>query len=67
MFDRVDPGLFVREFLEDLGLSAGSVSWLSTLIMVLAVFIVAWLSQIFARVIIMQVVTRVVKRSKSDL
>jgi miniconductance mechanosensitive channel len=33
--------------------------------MVLAVFIVAWLSQIFARVIIMQVVTRVVKRSKS--
>jgi len=65
MFDRVDPGLFVREFLEDLGLSAGSVSWLSTLVMVLSVVIIAWLSQIFARVIIMQVVTRVVKRSKS--
>jgi miniconductance mechanosensitive channel len=66
MFDRVDPGLIVTEFLADLGLSAGAVSWLSTLVMVLLVVIIAWLSQIFARVIIIQVVTRVVKRSKSD-
>jgi miniconductance mechanosensitive channel len=66
MFHTVDPDLFVREFLASLGLSAGTISWLSTLIMVLAVFIVAWLSQIFARVIIIQVVTLVVKRSKSD-
>lgn len=65
MFDRVDPGLFVTEFLTDLGLSAGAVSWLSTLVMVLSVIVIAWLSQIFARVIIMQVVTHVVKRSKS--
>lgn len=67
MFERVDPGLFVRELLEGLGLSAGTVSWLSTLVMVLSVVIVAWLSQIFSKVIIMQVVTRVVKRSKSDV
>lgn len=66
MFDRVDPGLIVTEFLADLGLSAAVVSWLSTLVMVLLVVIIAWLSQIFARVIIMRVVTHVVKRSKSD-
>jgi miniconductance mechanosensitive channel len=66
MFHTVDPDLLVREFLASLGLSAGTISWLSTLMMVLAVFIVAWLSQIFARVIIIQVVTLVVKRSKSD-
>lgn len=66
MFDRVDPGLIVTEFLADLGLSAGAVSWLSTLVMVLSVVLIAWLSQIFARVIIMQIVTRVVKRSKSN-
>lgn len=66
MFDRVDPGLIVSEFLADLGLSAGAVSWLSTLVMVLSVVIIAWLSQIFARVIIIRVVTLVVKRSKSD-
>ena len=67
MFERVDPGLFVRELLEGLGLSAGTVSWLSTLVMVLSVVIIAWLSQIFSKVIIVQVVTRVVKRSKSDV
>ena len=66
MFDRVDPGLFVRELLANMGLSAGTVSWLSTFLMVLLVVIIAWLSQIFARAVIMQVVTRVVKRSKSD-
>ncbi len=67
MFERVDPGLFVRELLEGLGLSAGTVSWLSTLVMVLSVVIIAWISQIFSKVIIMQVVIRVVKRSKSDV
>ncbi len=55
----------VREFLAGLGLSVGTVSWLSTLIMVLAVGIVAWISKIFAKFIIMRIVTMVVKRSKS--
>jgi len=67
MFERVDPGLFVRELLQGLGLSTGTVSWLSTLVMVLSVVLIAWLSQIFSKVIIMQVVTRLVKRSKSDV
>jgi miniconductance mechanosensitive channel len=65
MFETVDPSLLVREFLAGLGLSAGAISWLSTLIMVLSVGLIAWLSQIFAKVIIMRVVTTVVKRSKS--
>ena len=65
MFHSVDPTIQVREFLAGLGLSAGTVSWLSTLIIVLAVGIVAWLSNIFAKFIIMRIVTMVVKRSKS--
>jgi miniconductance mechanosensitive channel len=66
MFNRFDPGLFVRELLTGWGLPADAASWLGTLMMVLSVVIIAWISQIFAKVIIMQVVTRVVKRSKSD-
>jgi len=65
MFHSVDPTLLVRGFLANLGLSAGTISWMSTLIMVLAVFIIAWLSKIFAQLIIMRVVTFAVKRSKS--
>lgn len=65
MFHTLDLNMLVREFLEGLGLSAGTVSWLTTLLMVLAVGLIAWLSQIFAEVIIMRVVTTIVKRSKS--
>ena len=65
MFHSVDPTLLVRGFLANLGLSAGTISWMSTLILVLAVFIIAWLSKIFAQLIIMRVVTFAVKRSKS--
>ena len=65
MFHSVDPTLLVRGFLANLGLSAGTISWMSTLIMVLAVFIIAWLSKIFAKLVIMRVVTFAVKRSKS--
>ena len=66
MFHSVDPSLLVRGFLAKLGLSAGTISWMSTLILVLAVFIIAWISQIFAKVIIMKIVTFMVKRSKSE-
>ncbi|MCK7542036.1 MAG: hypothetical protein MZV63_69690 [Marinilabiliales bacterium] len=55
MFRSVDPVMIVREFLANLGMSAGTVSWLSTLILVLAVLLIAWLSKIFTRVIIIQV------------
>jgi miniconductance mechanosensitive channel len=55
----------VREFLTNLGLSAGTVSWISTLLLVLAVAIVAWLSMIFTRAIIVRVFSAIVKRTRS--
>jgi len=57
--------MIVREFLASLGMSAASVSLLSTVILVLAVLFLAWLSYIFSRVIIIKVFTIVVKRSRS--
>jgi len=55
----------VREFLTNLGLSAGTVSWVSTLLLVLAVFLIAWLSMVFTRVVIVKVFSVIVKRTRS--
>lgn len=57
--------MIVREFLANLGMSAGTVSWVSTVILVLAVLLLAWLSKFFTRVIIFQVFAFTVKRTKS--
>ena len=57
--------MIVREFLANLGMSAGTVSLVSTVILVLAVLLVAWLSKFFTRVIIMQAFTAIVRRTKS--
>lgn len=57
--------MIVREFLANLGMSAGTVSWLSTVILVLGVLLVAWLSNVFTRVIIIKLFTLFVKRTKS--
>lgn len=65
MFRQFDPVMTVREFLTNLGLSAGTVSWISTLLLVLAVAIVAWLSMIFTRAIIVRVFSAIVKRTRS--
>jgi miniconductance mechanosensitive channel len=65
MFRSVDPVMIVREFLANLGMSAGTVSLVSTVILVLAVLLVAWLSKFFTRVIIIQVFTAIVRRTKS--
>jgi miniconductance mechanosensitive channel len=54
----------VREFLANLGMSAGSVSLLSTVILVLSVLLIAWLSNLFSRIIIIQVFTSIVTRTK---
>lgn len=65
MFRQFDPVLAVRELLANLGLPAGTVSWISTLILVLAVGIVAWFSMIFTRVIIVRVFSAIVKRTRT--
>ena len=65
MFRSFDPVMTVREFLANLGMSAGTVSLLSTVILVLSVLLIAWLSNLFSRVIIIQVFTSIVRRTKS--
>src|SRR5512133_1329510 len=65
MFHDVDPTLLVRELLADLGLSAGIVSWLSTVAMIFIVGLIAWLAKIIAQAVVIRVVTVWVKRTKS--
>jgi miniconductance mechanosensitive channel len=55
----------VRELLASLGLPASAVSLLSTVILVAAVGLIAWLSYIFTREILVRVFTRIVRRSRS--
>jgi miniconductance mechanosensitive channel len=57
--------MIVREFLASLGMSAAAVSLGSTVILVLAVLLVAWLSNIFTRMIVIKVFTAIVRRSRS--
>ena len=65
MFHSFDPVMTVREFLAGLGLPASAVSWLSMVILVAAVGLLAWLSYSFTRVIMVRIFTRIVKRSRS--
>ncbi|MRR21752.1 mechanosensitive ion channel [bacterium] len=65
MFHSFDPVMTVRELLAGLGLPAPAVSWLSTVILVAVVGLIAWLSYIFTREILVRVFTRIVRRSRS--
>ena len=65
MFHPFDPVMTVREFLASLGMPATAVSWLSTVILVAAVALLAWLSYNFTRVILVRVFTVIVRRSRS--
>jgi miniconductance mechanosensitive channel len=55
----------VREFLASLGMPASAVSWLSTVILVAAVGLLAWASYFFTRVIVIRVFAYTVRRSRS--
>src|SRR5665648_134250 len=65
MFHDIDPTMQVRELLADAGLSAGMVSWLSTVVMVFIVVLLAWLSKIITTAILSRSVTVWVKQTKS--
>jgi miniconductance mechanosensitive channel len=65
MFQTVDPSFYIKDILADLGLSATIISWLSTVIMVVIVCILAWLADIITKAIVLKIVTVWVKRSKS--
>jgi miniconductance mechanosensitive channel len=66
MLTLIDPSLVIKDILANLGLPATMISWLSTVIMVFIVGILAWLADIISKAIILKVVTVWVKRSKSE-
>ncbi len=65
MFNSFNPEILLRDFLSGLGLPEMIVSWLSTLIMVASVLLLAWLAYLFTKIVILSLFTRIVKRSKS--
>ncbi|HCM59625.1 MAG TPA: hypothetical protein DIS74_04485 [Bacteroidales bacterium] len=65
MFRSFDPVMTVREFLAGLGMPAVAVSWLSTVLLVAAVGLLALISYYFTRVIVVRTFAYAVRRSKS--
>lgn len=65
MFRSFDPVMAVRELLASLGMTASAVSWLSTVILVAGVGLLAWVSYYFTKVILVRLFTLTVRRSKS--
>lgn len=61
-----DPSIWLRELFLRVGLSIGMASFLSTVALLLIVLFLSWLSNLIARVIIENVVTQIVKRTKSQ-
>jgi miniconductance mechanosensitive channel len=58
-----DPGIWFRDIFVDAGLSYGLSSLLSTIALVIIVILLSWLANLTAKAIILQVVTRIVKRT----
>lgn len=65
MFHSFDPVMTIRELLAYLRLPAGTISWLSTFILVVAVGLLAWLSFNFTRIILVRIFTKLVRGSRS--
>jgi miniconductance mechanosensitive channel len=61
-----DPSVWLKNLLVDAGLSFSLASLLSTIVVLLSIAILSWLSNIIAKAIILKVVTRIVKKSKTQ-
>jgi miniconductance mechanosensitive channel len=60
-----DPAIWFKEFFISAGFSYSFSSFLSTIALVLIVLSLSWLSNLIAKVVILQVVTRIVKKTTS--
>ena len=61
-----DPAIWLKDFLIESGLSYSLASLLSTIGLVLIVVILSWLSNMLAKAVILNIVTRIVKRTSSQ-
>jgi len=66
MIFSTDPSVWLKDMFIDAGLSYAMASFLSTLAVVFGVAVLSWLSNLIAKSIILTVVTRIVKKSKSQ-
>ncbi len=60
-----DPARWIKEIFLNAGLSYGLASFLSKVALVLFVMLLSWLSFLIARVIILMILARIVKRTTS--
>lgn len=60
-----DPGIWLRGIFVDYGLSFRLSSFLSVATIIVVVILASWLSNIVAKTIILQIVTRIVRKTKS--
>ncbi len=65
MLFKNDPSIWLKEFFIDAGFSYSLSSILSTMGLVIIVIFLSWLSNLVAKTIILQIVTRIVKRTTS--
>jgi miniconductance mechanosensitive channel len=61
-----DPNLWLKSLFTDAGLNYRLSSFLSIIVVVFSIALVSWLSNLTAKSIILKIVTRIVKKSKSQ-
>jgi len=66
MLLRNDPAIWLKDLFLQAGLNYSVASFLSTIGLVIIVLFASWLVNLFAKLIILKVVTRIVKRTKSN-
>ncbi len=66
MIEIFDPVVYFRELLVDIGLPPAVISWLSTVLMLVIVGLVAWIVDFLVKAIVVKIVTVWVRRSKSQ-
>jgi miniconductance mechanosensitive channel len=63
---KVDPSVWLKEMFLNTGLSYNMSGFLSTVVLLLSIALLAWISNIVTKTIILQVVTQIVKKSKNQ-
>jgi miniconductance mechanosensitive channel len=63
---KIDPSIWLKELFLDTGMSSSVSGLLSTAILLLSISVLAWLSNLIFKTIILQVVTRIVKKSENQ-
>ncbi len=63
---KIDPSIWLKELFLDTGMSNNLSSFLSTVVLLLTISLLAWISNVIFKTIILQVVTRIVKKSENQ-